>query len=153
MPDDAEAILEQSVGGHPHRDRFRRNDPPRHQRRAGRRDPRRQGRLPMTDYDFVIPQGLLIVGDDARSRLYVEQQKLRAYFPQFTLTQKPGSGKVRVRGTLTTNTGRRYPVKIKLSERYPHEIPKVFPVDWDSRSPHSYPRRAPLHHEDDQWRN
>ncbi|WP_066361823.1 hypothetical protein [Herbidospora mongoliensis] len=106
----------------------------------------------MTDYDFVIPQGLLILGSDTRNRLYVEQEKLQAYFPQFTLTQKSGSGKVRAKGVLTTNTGRRYPVKIKLPDRYPHDIPKVFPVDWDSRSPHSYVDGHICIMRDDQWR-
>ncbi|GII88927.1 hypothetical protein Ssi03_69170 [Sphaerisporangium siamense] len=106
----------------------------------------------MSDYDYVVPRGMLIMEGDASKRLYLEQQKLKTYFPQFGFSQSSRTGELGVTGRLRTNSGARYPLSLQLTENYPYEFPYVFPVGWDSTCPHVYPAGNLCIMRPDQWR-
>jgi hypothetical protein len=101
---------------------------------------------------FTIPQGLLIEEDASGDRLYLEQQKLDHYFPQFSFAQSRTSGYLSVVGFLRTNAGRNYSLKIVLPSDYPHGIPAIFPQGWTAKCPHIYPPGNLCIMKSEQWR-
>ena len=94
---------------------------------------------------------MLITGPDASNRLYAEQEKLRTYFPQFAFARS-ADGNLFVRGTLRTNSGQSYPIRVVLSSDYPHGIPCIYPDGWDSACPHIYRAGNLCIMRPDQWR-
>jgi ubiquitin-protein ligase len=75
----------------------------------------------------------------SRPRMTVEKEKMAEQFPSFKFY---GSfGKVTsVKGYLKTNLKNRYYVKIKISDRYPYVMPKIYLPNEriDSSCPHLY---------------
>lgn len=103
--------------------------------------------------DYVVPRGLLITERDSSRRLYLEQQKLAENFRQFSFARNNSTGRLCVVGSLRTNTGYVYPVRIDLPSDYPHSIPIIYPVGWDSTCPHVYNAGNLCVMRPDQWRS
>ena len=101
---------------------------------------------------FTVPQGLLITNSDAGDRLFLEQHRLERYFPQFTFAQSRTGGYLSVVGSLRTNAGRTYGLKVVLPSNYPHEIPAIFPQGWKARCPHIYNPGNLCIMKSEQWR-
>ncbi|MBO3747398.1 hypothetical protein J5X84_15075 [Streptosporangiaceae bacterium NEAU-GS5] len=106
----------------------------------------------MADNNYVIPKGMLITEGGSSRRLFLEQQKLQKYFPQFGFT-KSRDGSLAVSGSLRTNSGYVYALRIELGEHYPHQIPHIRPVGWNSTCPHVYESGALCIMRPDQWRS
>ncbi|MEU4095703.1 hypothetical protein [Streptomyces sp. NPDC026673] len=102
--------------------------------------------------EFVVPRGLLITDGGDGNRLYLEQQKLSAYFPQFGFSRSK-KGNIRARGALRVNSGEVFALKIKLPEGYPHSIPHIFADGWDADCPHVYSAGNLCIMRPDQWRS
>lgn len=89
--------------------------------------------------EVLVNRGLVMTAEDrGLDRFYVEQRKLRTYFPQFSLTGSRGSV-TGAQGWLETNSKKRYQVRIALPTDYPHSMPAVYPVGWTpGGAPHQY---------------
>ena len=106
----------------------------------------------MAEIHLVVPKKLLIIGATGVRRMFVEQQKLGEHFPQFGLYKK-NDDQLYARGTLRTSTGSNYPVQVILPADYPHSIPHIFAVGWDSSSsPHVYKSGNLCIMKPEQWR-
>lgn len=106
----------------------------------------------MAGYDYVVPRSLLITDADASRRLYLEQQKLAEHFRQFSFAKISGTNRLCAVGALRTNIGCTYKIQIQLPGDYPHSIPSIFPVGWDSTCPHVYKAGNLCVMRPDQWR-
>lgn len=88
---------------------------------------------------FRTTQDLLVLGGEAHlSRPWVEHRKLTRHFPRFRLVRTRAGDVVAAEGTLCTDSGREYGVRILLPADYPYSLPKVEPVGWVARGPHVY---------------
>jgi ubiquitin-protein ligase len=105
------------------------------------------------DYDYIVPRGLLITDSDSSKRLYREQQKLTENFRQFSFAKNSRTGELYATGALRTNAGNVYPVRIELPSDYPHSIPSIFAVGWNSDCPHVYRAGNLCIMRPDQWRS
>ncbi len=105
------------------------------------------------DIEYVVPRKLLILDGDNSRRLYFEQQALAENFRQFSFARNGSNGELYVAGALRTNNGTVYPVRIELPSDYPHSIPFIFAVGWDSTCPHVYRAGNLCIMRPDQWRS
>ncbi len=83
---------------------------------------------------------LIFMGEDlTRPRMTVEQEKLKAHFPDFSFYASNGRV-ASVKGYLWTNSRKRYYVKIYLPLKYPYQMPRIeLPVGTvDPDCPHTY---------------
>jgi ubiquitin-protein ligase len=105
----------------------------------------------MASADQVIPRGLLIL-DAGQSRLYLEQEKLKKYYPQFQLKRSWFGDHLSFVGTLKTMAESKYKVRIALPEYFPDEIPSIEPVGWNAKGPHVYASGNLCIMKQEQWR-
>jgi hypothetical protein len=106
----------------------------------------------MANYDYLVQRRLLINEMDPATRLYKEQELLQAHFPTFRMFRSR-FGDLRARGSLRTNLSNEYELRIDLPGDYPHSIPTVHPVGWDSSCPHVYASGNLCIMRPDQWRS
>lgn len=79
-------------------------------------------------------------GDSNRPRMYVEQEKLKLFFPQWRLVGVGGKVKAAAGSLRPRENGSSYPMRIVLSEKYPYEMPSIHSDGWtpDGSCPHRY---------------
>jgi len=95
---------------------------------------------------------LTIAESQAPNRWYLEQEKLRFFFPKFSLVALNGTITGAV-GTIDTQYGNTYDMRIDL-KNYPFERPTVRAKDWTipSGTPHYFGNGSICIMRADQWR-
>lgn len=99
----------------------------------------------------IMSRSLVIDDTEANEpRWAVEQRKL-AVFPGWHLVGG-ASGVTAAVGTLTSNTGHTYRMRIEL-DNFPSELPQVMCVGWepDAGTPHVWPDGGPCILDPDRW--